>query len=418
MDNLEVCKLKRPEVLAPAGDRERFDSVIRFGADAVYVGLNRFGMRNGAENFTPEELADAVKFAHKNNVKVYTTLNVMPKDKDLKALAELIDKIKDIHIDAFIVTDPGVFLLCKSVCPDIPLHISTQSGIINSSTANFWGNMGAERIVLARELSLEEIKEIRRNTPETLEIECFVHGAMCMSFSGRCLISDYLTGRRANDGKCAQPCRWKYSIVEKTRPEEVFPIIQNEEGTYLFNSKDLNMIEHIAELYYAGVSSFKIEGRAKSAYYSAVITNAYKNAVDEFMKNPSKSFKTPKWIIDETRKISYRRYDTGFYYDKPSEDAKIAIEGGYIRQCEFVAFVEKCENGYIYCEQRNKFFKGDVLDVLVPKGKNFEFKADELLNLDKTPIESTPVACMKFLIKSDLILPYGTLLRKAVNAEQ
>lgn len=417
MSDLEAFKLKRPEVLAPAGDRERFDSVIRFGADAVYVGLNRFGMRNGAENFSLEELADAVKFAHENNTKVYTTLNVMPKDKDLKELSKLLSEIKNIPLDAFIITDPGVFMLCKSICPDIPRHISTQSGIINSSTANFWAHMGAERIVLARELSLDEIKEIRKNTPESLELECFVHGAMCMSFSGRCLISDYLTGRRANDGKCAQPCRWKYSVVEQTRPDETFPMIQSEEGTYLFNSKDLNMIEHIAELYYAGISSFKIEGRAKSAYYSAVITNAYKNAVDEFMKKPSRNFKTPQWIVDETRKISYRRYDTGFYYDKPIEDAKIAYEGGYIRQCEFVGIVEKCENGYIYCEQRNKFFSGDTLDVLVPKGRNFALKADEILNIDKIPIESTPVACMKFLIKSDLNLPYGTLLRKASNAK-
>ncbi|MGP1361235.1 MAG: peptidase U32 family protein [Candidatus Fimenecus sp.] len=415
MSDLEAYKFKKPEVLAPAGDRERFDSVIRFGADAVYVGLNRFGMRNSAENFTPEELANAVEFAHKNNVKVYTVLNVMPKDKDIKALSELLSEVKNIPIDAFIITDPGVFMLCKEICPNISIHISTQSGIINSRTANFWVQMGAERIVLARELSLEEIKEIRSNTPETLEIECFVHGAMCMSFSGRCLISDYLTGRRANDGKCAQPCRWKYSVVEKTRPNEDFPMLQNEEGTYIFNSKDLNMIEHIAELYYAGVSSFKIEGRAKSAYYSAVITSAYKNAVNEFMKNPSKEFETPKWIVDETKKISYRRYDTGFYYDKPIDDAKIAYEGGYIRHCEFVGIVEKCENGYIYCEQRNKFFKGDTLDILVPKSKNFELKAEEIFDINKNPIESTPIACMKFLIKSDLVLPYGTLLRKQLN---
>ena len=327
-------------------------------------------------------------------------------------LPSYLEKWAEIGVDAFIVADIGVLSLCKKYAPDVPVHISTQAGIVNHVTANEFYNMGASRVVTARELSLTEIAEIRAKVPKDLEIECFIHGAMCVSFSGRCLLSNYLVNRDANRGECAQPCRWEYAIMEVKRDGMYFPIQDSKEGTYILNSKDMCMIEHIPDLVNAGISSFKIEGRAKSAYYAAVVTNAYRMAIDEYLKNPSNDFKTPQWIVDECYKVSYREYCTGFYYHAPNEDANISFDGGYKRHYDVMAQVKECKDGFIITEQRNKFSRGDELDALMPGEKPVVFTADELFDGNDNEIENAPHPMMIVKIKSDLVFPAGTLLRK------
>lgn len=402
----------KPEILSPAGDKERLDSALMFGADAVYLGGEAFTMRAAPQNFGADELRSAVKKCHEKNVKVYLTVNTLPRNSEIALLPHYLEKWDDAGVDGFIVADIGVLSLCKKYAPRVPVHISTQAGIVNYVTANEFYNMGASRIVTARELSLTEIAEIRAKIPKELEIECFVHGAMCVSFSGRCLLSNYLLNRDANRGECAQPCRWEYAIMEKKRDGMYFPIDDTENGTYILNSKDMCMIEHIPELISAGINSFKIEGRAKSAYYAAVITNAYRNAVDEYMKNPSPDFKPSQWITDECYKVSYRDYCTGFYFDVPNENAQVSFEGGYIRHCDIAAVVTKCEDGFIFAEQRNKFCRGEELDALEPNKAPVFFKADELFDLDGNELDSLPHPMMQFKIKSDLCFPAGTMLRK------
>ena len=318
----------------------------------------------------------------------------------------------DIGVDAFIVADIGVLSLCKKHAPNVPVHISTQAGIVNYVTANEFYNMGASRVVTARELSMTEIAEIRAKVPKDLEIECFIHGAMCVSFSGRCLLSNYLVNRDANRGECAQPCRWEYAIMEVKRDGMYFPIQDSKEGTYILNSKDMCMIEHIPEMVKAGISSFKIEGRAKSAYYAAVVTNAYRVAIDEYLKNPVDDFRPSQWVIDEVYKVSYRDYCTGFYFNAPNEDANISFEGGYKRHYDVMAEVKDCKDGFIIAEQRNKFSRGDVLDALQPSTEPVVFTADELFDGNDNEIESAPHPMMTVKIKSDLVFPKGTLLRK------
>ena len=315
---------KRPELLAPAGDRERFDSALMAGADAIYVGSTMFSMRSAPKNFDFESLKEICSLAHKKGVKIYLTMNTLPKNSEIPKLQSYVENTAAAGVDAFIVADIGVLKYCKTYAEQVDVHISTQAGIVNYLTANEFYSMGAKRIVTARELSLEEIAEIRAKTPKELEIECFVHGAMCVSFSGRCLLSNYLVGRDANRGECAQPCRWEYYLMQKDRQGNFFPIDNNNNGTYILNSKDMCMIEHIPDLVKAGVDSFKIEGRAKSAYYTAVITNAYRAAIDAYLKNPTDSFVPEQWIVDEVRKVSYREYCTGFYYEAPRIDANIS----------------------------------------------------------------------------------------------
>ncbi len=403
----------KPEILAPAGDKERLEAALTFGADAVYLGADAFTMRAAPHNFPAHELKEAVDLCHKKGVSVYLTVNTLPRNNEISDLPHYIKEWADAGVDAFIVADIGVLSVCKKYAPDIAIHMSTQTGIVNYVTATELYDMGVKRIVTARELSLDEIAEIRAKTPEELEIEAFVHGAICVSFSGRCLLSNYLINRDANRGECAQPCRWEYALMEVNREGKYFPINDSKEGTYILNSKDMCMIEHIAELTKAGISSFKIEGRAKSAYYTAVITNAYRCAVDEYLKNPTDDFKTPQWIVDECYKVSYRDYCTGFYFNAPHEYANISFEGGYIRHCDVVAAVTESKDGYIYAEQRNKFFKGDTLDALSPGKEPVIFSADELFDLEGNEIESTPHPMMQFKIKSDIVFPAGTLLRKA-----
>ncbi len=401
-----------PELLAPAGDRERLEAALMYGADAVYLGGDAFGMRAAPQNFNFEQLEDAVKLCHAKGVKVYLTCNTLARNDEILMLPSYLERWAEIGVDAFIVADIGVLSLCKKYAPNVPVHISTQAGIVNYVTANEFYNMGASRVVTARELSMTEIAEIRAKVPKDLEIECFVHGAMCVSFSGRCLLSNYLVNRDANRGECAQPCRWEYAIMEVKRDGMYFPIQDSKEGTYILNSKDMCMIEHIPEMVKAGISSFKIEGRAKSAYYAAVITNAYRVAIDEYLKNPSMDYVPPQWVIDEVYKVSYRDYCTGFYFNAPNEDANISFEGGYKRHYDVMAEVKGYEDGYLIVEQRNKFCKGDVLDALQPSTKPVVFTAEEIFDKDGNEIESAPHPMMTVKIKSDLQFPSGTLLRK------
>lgn len=407
--------MKIPELLAPAGDRERFDAALSAGADAIYVGSTLFSMRAAPKNFDANALREICEIAHKKGVKIYLTLNTVPTNAEIDMLPAYIRSSAEAGIDAFIVADIGVLSYCKKYAPDVDVHISTQAGIVNYLSANEFYNLGAKRIVTAREISLDDIAEIRAKTPKDLEIECFVHGAMCVSFSGRCLLSHYLVGRDANRGACAQPCRWEYALVQKDRQGHYFPIDNNENGTYILNSKDMCMIEHIPDLVKAGIDSFKIEGRAKSAYYTAVITNAYRAAIDGYLKNPSDDYKPEQWIIDETRKVSYREYGTGFFYEAPRIDANVSYEGGYRREWDVMAVVEKCEDGYIYIEQRNKFSLGDTLEALEFGKKPVSFVVTEIINADGEKVESAPHAMMKARLKSDLVFPQGTLLRKQAD---
>lgn len=399
----------KPEVLSPAGDFECLESAVRFGADAVFLAGKQFGMRTASANFDIDELRKACDYAHKNNVKVHLTCNTLPRNYELAGLPAFLEQAADAGVDAFIIADVGVMELAKKYAPNVALHVSTQAGVTNYLTANSLYNMGASRVVLARELSLDEITGIRAKVPTELEIECFVHGAMCVSFSGRCLISSYMTGRDANRGDCAQPCRWKYHLFEENREGQFFPVEENEQGTFLYNSRDLCMIEHIPELVKAGISSFKIEGRAKSSYYVAVITNAYRHAVDEFMKNPD-GFALPSWIKEETDKISHREYNTGFYFG--TEPGQVTDNGGYIRHYDVVAFCESSDGLTASITQRNKFLVGNTLDILPPSGIPFNAKCLKLINENGEEVESAPHAMEKLTMRTDVNIPAGSVIRK------
>ncbi len=408
----DSIKVKKPELLAPAGDMECLMSAVRFGADAVYLAGTQFGMRTASKNFTAESLKEAVDYAHQNNVKVYLTCNTVPRNDEIELLPEFIKASSDCGVDAFIVTDIGVLGMIKKYAPMCDVHISTQAGITNYSAANAFFELGASRVVTARELSIEEISQIRKNIPDNKEIECFVHGAMCMSFSGRCLLSNYLTGRDSNRGDCAQPCRWKYNIVEETRPGEYFPIGEDEDGTYIFNAKDMCMINHLPSLIKAGVSSFKIEGRAKSSYYVSVITNAYRCAIDSYFENPSDSFMPEFWVSKEVFKVSHRKYCTGFYFNHPNKDANIYDENCYIRDWDVCAISLGSDGEYVTAEQRNRFFEGDELEVLEPHVKPYTVVVRGLCTIDGESIEAVPHPKMKFRFKCDRTIPPDAILRK------
>lgn len=398
-----------PEVLSPAGDEERLLAALRFGADAVYVSGQAFGMRMACANFDYDALERAVTLTHSMGKKLYVTCNVLPRNKDFAVLPEYFAFLNRIGVDALIISDLGVMELAKAYAPDCALHVSTQFGVVNYASATALYRMGASRVVLARELSLEEIREIRQKTPPDLELEAFVHGAICMSFSGRCVISNYLTNRDANHGECAQPCRWKYSIVEETRPDLPMDLEQTDEGTYLFNANDMNMIEHVAALAQAGVASFKIEGRAKSFYYTAVTANAYRKAVDGYVASGCAADYVPEpWVVEEMNKISHRPYGTGFYFGMPAQHLK---EGGYIRAYEVAAVVDGWEDGYLITTQRNRFFPGNELEVLEPGGKPFAFTPEVLYDADGQPLESANHPMMRVRIPYPTPLKEGTLLR-------
>ena len=398
-----------PEVLAPAGDEERLIAALRFGADAVYLSGQSFGMRMACANFDYDALERAVKLTHEMGKKLYVTCNVLPRNKDLDILPEYFAFLDRIGVDALIISDIGTMELAKQYAPNCELHVSTQFGVVNHATATALYHMGASRVVLARELSLKEIREIRQKTPPELELEAFVHGAICMSFSGRCVISNYLTNRDANHGECAQPCRWKYTVVEETRPDQPMTLEQTEEGSYLFNANDMNMIEHIAELAEAGVASFKIEGRAKSAYYTAVTANAYKRAVEGYVASGfAEDYVPERWIVDEMNKISHRPYGTGFYYGMPGQHLE---RSSYVRAFEVAAVVEGWENGYLITSQRNRIFPGNELEVLEPGSKPFVFTPEVLYDEEMQPLESANHPMMRVYIPYPTPLKEGTLLR-------
>lgn len=402
---MEHKQYKAPELLAPVGDTERLISAVRYGADAVYLAGKSFGMRSAPSNFTNDELEAAVKYCHANGVKVYVTCNILPHNAELGELPAFLEFCQTIGVDAFIMTDLGVMAMAKKYAPNVAIHISTQAGVVNYETANAFYNMGAERVVLARELSFEEIAEIRAKTPKELEIEAFVHGAMCVSFSGRCLLSNYMTGRDANHGDCAQPCRWDYYLIERTRPDQVFTIEQDQKSTYVFNSRDMCMIEHIPQLIECGISSLKIEGRAKSAYYVACVTNAYRHGIDAVMNGEP----LPQWVIDETEKISHRAYSTGFY--SGHEPGQTVNNGGYIRGWDVAAVCTGEENGMVRLSQRNRFFRGETVSVLEPGEVPYDLTLEEIYNGDMEPIEAAPHATMTVYLKTDRKIKEGAFLR-------
>ncbi len=402
--------MSKPELLSPAGDFERLEAAVRYGADAVYLGAKRLGMRSAPQNFAPDELAQAVAFCHERGVKVYLTANVLARNCDLIGAEDFFRSSHEAGVDAFIISDLGLLALAQKYAPNVELHISTQMGVTNYEAAKTLYEMGAKRVVLARELSLDEIAELRTKTPNELEIECFVHGAMCVSFSGRCLLSNYLTGRDSNHGDCAQPCRWQYALMEETRPGQYFPVFEDQ-GTYIMNSNDLCMIEHIPALVKAGVTSFKIEGRAKSAYYTAVATNAYRAAIDGYLANPSENYRPQPWILDEMNKMSNRGYCTGFFFNDPKDDAHIFTSGGYKRDWRVAAIVEKCENGRICLSQRNRFFENEELEILSPGREPVRLTAADMRNEAGEKIDRVPHPTMRFSLAFDGDVPPGSLVR-------
>lgn len=400
----------KPEVLAPAGDLERLTAAVDYGADAVYLGGKSFGMRAAPQNFTCEQLDEAVKMCHSRGVKVYLTCNTLPRNDEIPYFEQFMEEAKQCNVDAVIVADLGLLSLVKKYAPDMEIHMSTQTGIVNYVTANELYNMGAKRIVLARELSLEEIAEIRAKTPKELDIEAFVHGAMCVSFSGRCLLSQYLVNRDANRGQCAQPCRWGYHLMEEKRTDQFFPVFEDEQGTYILNAKDLCMIDHLDKVVKAGVTSLKIEGRAKSSYYVSVVTNAYRMAVDYLMGHPDDYDTLPDYIKDEVFKVSHRKYCTGFFFGHPN-DCQYYENSGYIREYDVAAVIEKCEDGFIYASQRNKFSVGEEAEILSP-GKPFDTMViKEIFNENGESVESACHATMKVKIPCEKVYPPNSVIR-------
>ena len=400
-----------PELLAPAGDMEKMRFAIAYGADAVYFAGQRFGMRAAAANFDDQELRAGIAYAHAHGVKCYITVNIMPSEGDLSALPAYLELLADAGADALIVVDVGVIRLAKRYAPKVPLHISTQTSILNHEAANFWADLGAERVVLARELSLDEIAEIRAKTPKELEIEAFVHGAMCISYSGRCLISQYMTGRDANHGACAQPCRWNYALMEEKRPGEFFPVEEDARGTYLYNSKDMCMIEHIPELVRAGVDSFKIEGRNKTAYYTACVTGAYRAAIDAYAANPA-GFVLPQFCREEVNKVSHREYYTGFYFGS-EENGQHYGDSQYIREYEVVGMPVDCgEDGHAVFTLKNRIFKGEELELVQPGQSPYCFHADGVVNDEGEALDLFNVPQMRVHFSFPFAVDEYAILRK------
>lgn len=397
----------KPELLAPAGDRERLEAAVRYGADAVYLAGKSFGMRSAPANFGEQELREAVSFCHENGVKVYVTCNTLPRNEEFQELPSFLTACQDMGVDGFIISDLGVLAMAKKVAPKVERHISTQTGIVNFAAAQVCWELGAKRVVLAREVPLSEIKGIRENTDPDLELEAFVHGAMCMSFSGRCVISNYLTGRDANRGECAQPCRWEYHLTEAQRPGEEFTLVQEEKGAYFFNSNDLRMIDHIPEMIDAGITSLKIEGRAKSAYYVACVTAAYRRAIDFAWEHPGEPL--PASILEETEKISHRPYSHGFYFG--GEPGQTLDRSHYARNYELVAVCEGREGKYLRLRERNRFFNGEVVDILQPGKEPFTAELKGLYNGDMEPIEKAPHAEMLVYWETDADVEAGAYLR-------
>lgn len=363
---------KRPELLIPAGSLEVLKTAVIFGADAVYIGGEAFGLRAKAKNFPPEDMKAGIAFAHARGAKVYVTVNILAHNADLPEVRAYLKELKEIKPDALIIADPAIFQMAKDICPEIERHISTQANNTNYGTYCFWWGLGAKRVVSARELSLKEIREIRENIPDEMEIESFIHGAMCMSYSGRCLLSSYFTGREANRGACTHPCRWKYAVMEETRPGEYMPVYENERGTYIFNSKDLCMIEHIPEMIEAGIDSFKIEGRMKTALYVATVARTYRKAIDDYLEDPDTYRNNMPWYLDQISNCTYRQFTTGFYFGKPEEESQIYDSNTYVKEYTYLGIVGGERDGLARIEQRNKFSVGEQIEIMKPNGENIQ----------------------------------------------
>ena len=438
---------KKPELLCPAGSLEVLRVAVDYGADAVYIGGDAFGLRAKAHNFSMEEMAEGIEYAHAHGAAVHVTANILAHEKDMKDAAGYFRELAEVKPDAILIADPGMFMLAKEHCPGIPIHISTQANNTNAGTFRFWHDLGAARVVCARELSLEEIRQIRENTPEDLEIEAFIHGAMCISYSGRCLLSAYFTGRNANLGECTHPCRWKYAVMEESRPGQYLPVYENERGTFVFNSQDLCMIEHIPELAGAGIDSFKIEGRMKTALYVATVARTYRRAIDDFFESEELYRSCMDWYHEEIRRCTYRGFSTGFYFGKPGAEAMIYENSTYLSEAVYLGRVQRvtsdapaaedadrapaaAENAdaagkapgetaaYAVIEQKNKFSVGDTIEIMKRDGSNISAVVNEIVNEDGERQESAPHARQILYVRLDSVVPEaGDLLRAIPEKE-
>jgi len=404
---------KKPELLIPSGSLEVLKVAVQYGADAVYIGGEAFSLRAKAKNFDKETMREGIEYAHKYGRKVYVTANITGHNSDLEIAHDYFNELKELKPDAIIISDPGIFQIAQEVCPEIELHISTQANNVNYATFNFWHKLGASRVVSARELSIQEIKDIRANIPDDLEIETFVHGAMCIAYSGRCLLSNYFTGRDANRGECTHACRWKYHITEQTRPGEYLPIEENERGTYIFNSKDLCMIDHIPDIIDAGIDSLKIEGRMKTALYVAVVTRTYRQAIDDYFKAPALYEKNIPYYMEEIRKCTYRQFTTGFFYGKTTHETQVYEHNTYVKEYVYLGLIAgKNDKGLYELEQRNKFFVGEEIEVMKPTGENILCTVKCIQDEDGNDMESCPHPKQKIFVDLGVELSPFDLLRK------
>lgn len=404
---------KLPELLIPASSLEVLKIAVIFGADAVYIGGEAFSLRAKAKNFSMEDMEEGIRFAHAHQVKVYVTANILAHNEDIADAMEYFSELKRIKPDALIISDPGLFLVAKKVCPEIEIHISTQANNVNYMTFRFWYQQGAKRVVTGRELSLKEIAKIRSEIPCEMEIETFVHGAMCISYSGRCLLSNYFTGRDANQGACTHPCRWKYAVVEEKRPGEYLPVYENERGTFLFNSKDLCMIEHLPDLIEAGVDSLKIEGRMKTALYVATVARTYRKALDSYKKSPQLYQEQMPWYLDQISNCTYRQFTTGFFYGKPSEEAQIYDNNTYIKEYTYLGIAGDTDSKGRFClEQRNKFSVGETIEIMKPDGSNIETIVEAIFDERGEAQESAPHSKQQLLVKLSVCPDKMDILRR------
>ena len=408
---------RRPELLIPASNLEVLKVAVMFGADAVYIGGEAFGLRAKAKNFSKDDMAAGIRFAHEHGVRVHVTVNILAHNDDLEGVQEYLCELKELKPDALIIADPAIFEMAKEICPDIERHVSTQANNTNYGTYNFWWKQGAKRVVSARELSLKEISEIRKHIPEEMEIESFIHGAMCISYSGRCLLSNFFTGRDANQGACTHPCRWKYAVVEEKRPGQYMPVYENERGTYIFNSKDLCMIEHIPEMIEAGIDSFKIEGRMKTALYVATVARTYRLAIDDYLKDPKLYEEHMLWYLDQISNCTYRQFTTGFYFGKPDETSQIYDSNTYVREYTYLGIIGKESDGRYRIEQRNKFSVGETIEIMKPDGQNIETVVRAIINEDGETQESAPHSKQVLYIELDKKAEKYDILRRAEDIE-
>ena len=411
--------MKKPELLVPASSLEVLKIAIAYGADAVYIGGEAFGLRAKAKNFSLKEMGEGIAFAHERGARVYVTANILAHNDDLAGVRTYFEELKEIKPDALIISDPGIFTIAREICPEIEVHISTQANNTNYGTYRFWYGLGARRVVSARELSLKELKEIRRNIPKDMEMETFIHGAMCISYSGRCLLSNYFTGRDANRGACTHPCRWKYAVVEEKRPGEYLPVYENERGTYIFNSKDLCMIEHIPELMESGIDSFKIEGRMKTALYVATVARTYRKAIDDYLESQEKYQENLPWYREQITGCTYRQFTTGFFFGKPDETTQIYDNNTYVKEYTYLGLVgEGNALGQYRIEQRNKFSVGEVLEVMKPGGENVAVTVRGIYNQEGEPMESAPHPKQVLWVDLGQPLEAFDILRRQEEEEQ